>query len=49
VKGESDEALKPYIDRLVNHYDKGTEEHVKPIEDVKRALENCKWVASISI
>lgn len=49
VKGESDEALKPYIEKLVEHYDKGTAEHVKPLEEVKGALENCKWVANITL
>jgi hypothetical protein len=48
VKGESDEALKPFVDRLVSHYERGTDAHVQPIEDAKRAAENCKWVASIS-
>ena len=49
VKGESDPALKPYVDQLVQHYDKGAQEHVKPLDEAKAALANCKWVASISI
>src|SRR5690606_13976203 len=34
VKGETDPALKPYIDKLVAHFDKGAQDHVKPINDV---------------
>jgi septal ring factor EnvC (AmiA/AmiB activator) len=49
VKGESDPALKPYVDQLVQHYDRGAQEHVKPLEEARAALANCEWVASISI
>jgi hypothetical protein len=49
VKGESgDKDLNSYVDNLVDKYDQGAKEHVQPIEDVKRALENCKWVRSMS-
>ncbi len=49
VKDESDPALKPYIDKLVGHFEQGAKDHEKPINDVKDALAGCKWVSSISI
>lgn len=48
VKNENDAALQPYIDKLIKLYDDGSEAHVKPIEEVKNALENCKWVYNIT-
>jgi len=48
VQGEADPLLQPYIEKLVAHYDKGAAEHVKPLEEVVQALDNCKWVSSVS-
>ena len=44
VKNENDPALKPYVDKLVEHFEKGAAEHVKPLEEAKTALANCEWV-----
>jgi chromosome segregation ATPase len=44
VQNESDIALKSYVDKLVEHYEKGAAEHVKPLEEVRAALSNCEWV-----
>lgn len=48
VKDERDPALKPFVEKLVSHYEDEAERHLKPIEEVKRARENCAWVYSMS-
>jgi len=44
----SDEDLKPYVGKLVDIYEQGAKRHEKPIEDTQKAVENCKWVASMN-
>ena len=43
VKGESDSALQEYIRILVEHFQNGAVEHVKPLDEVRAALSNCEW------
>lgn len=44
IKNESDPVLKPYIDRLVEHFEQEAKEHVTPLTEVKDALAGCEWV-----
>jgi len=38
----SDEAIKPLAQQLIEHWDKGTDDHKKIIADTKTSLEQCK-------
>jgi hypothetical protein len=49
VENESDSKLRPYVTTLVTHYSEGAKEHVRPIEEVKRASKNCEWVGGIDL
>lgn len=48
VKDERDDALKPYAEKLASHYETEGERHARPIEEVKNARDNCRWVRSMS-
>lgn len=48
VKDERDPALNPYVEKLVSHYESEAERHVRPIEEARRARENCAWVYGMS-
>jgi hypothetical protein len=48
VSAESDQALKQYVPDLVRKYDNGRQEHIVPMQQATRAIDNCKWVSEIS-
>jgi|SRR5450631_533888 len=48
VQKETDPLCQPYIPALVSKYDEGRQAHVGPMQEVTKATDNCKWVATIS-
>jgi TfoX/Sxy family transcriptional regulator of competence genes len=48
VQDERDPALQSYVGNLVGKFEKGRDEHIRPMQDTTAAIENCKWVAGIT-
>lgn len=48
VEDERDKALKPFIAILAPHFESEKEAHKRPIEEVRRARQNCEKVLKIS-
>lgn len=48
VQAETDLALQQYVPDLIRKYESGREQHIGPMQETTKAIENCKWVSEIS-
>jgi hypothetical protein len=48
VQAETGPDLQPYIPDLVRKYETGRDQHIVPMQETTRSIDNCKWVSEIS-